>query len=209
MTGQDEREVAIRIIAPYVTLVCNDRQGGGLPECEHTTTGRVRSEEITDAILAAGFHLAQEPGATTPSPHTITTVEELEALPVGAVVGSRLASGEWSVATKNLPENSLEDFDWTVDGHGGGYSSHGVEEWLGFPVAVLTPTAEVKAEELAQIIEPLLAAHGTKSRNAYYVRCRCGYTQCGAEGSHPTLHEHKAQVIAKAIATHLRENGGA
>lgn len=73
----------------------------------------------------------------------------------------------------------------------------------------LTPIAEVKAEALAQIIEPLLAAHGTKARNAYYVRCRCGYSKGGAEGPRPTLHAHEAQVTAEAIAAHLRENGGA
>lgn len=75
---------------------------------------------------------------------------------------------------------------------------------------LLTPTAEVKAEALAQIIEPLLAAHGTKARNAYYVECHCGCSEMGSyPGETPTLHEHKAQVIAEAIATHLRENGGA
>ncbi len=73
----------------------------------------------------------------------------------------------------------------------------------------LTPTAEVKAEALAQIIEPLLDAHGTKARNSYYVECHCGCSEMGSYlGEKPNLHEHKAQVIAKAIAAHLRENGG-
>lgn len=82
-----------------------------------------------------------------PQPHVVETVEELEALPVGTVIGSRLAGGEWSVATKNAMEDGWEDFDWTIDGHAGKCSRQGVVERMGFPLVVLTPATQPTASE--------------------------------------------------------------
>lgn len=103
-------------------------------------TGRGIVQMLAVAVDAAGF-------TRQPQPHVVETVEELEALPVGTVIGSRLAGGEWSVATKNAMEDGWEDFDWTIDGHAGKCSRQGVVERMGFPLAVLTPVTQPTASE--------------------------------------------------------------
>lgn len=88
------------------------------------------AHKIADAIIAAGFR-------RSPAPQQVSTVEELDALPVGSVVHSRLVGGLSIVATRGQQAYGLEDFPWTIDGHKGNYSHVGVEEFMGFPLTVL------------------------------------------------------------------------
>jgi hypothetical protein len=77
-------------------------------------------EMIADAILAAGYS----------KPRTITTVEDLDALPVGTVVLSdayRRHVGDWQVAFQRW-----DDGDW----HRGGRAAHTLPDYI-IPATVL------------------------------------------------------------------------
>ena len=106
-----------------------------------------------------GFWALRIPATPEPAPVMVETVEQLEALPVGAVIGSRLAGGEWSVATKNRKEDALEDYDWSIDGQAGRYSNHGVEEHLGLPATVLTPAPASPLANDREALDPVRIAN--------------------------------------------------
>lgn len=75
---------------------------------------RAKAESAADAILAAGYR----------KPRTITTREELDALPSGSVILD--ATGE---------PNVFHDNGWVLPGGGGGYTSWAVAQSL--PAIVL------------------------------------------------------------------------
>lgn len=81
----------------------------------------LRVEVVRDALEAF---------RRSPAPEQVSTVEELDALPVGSVVMSRLAGGGTFAAVRMVGH-------WFITGHRGYYTAEGVEHKFGFPLSVL------------------------------------------------------------------------
>lgn len=81
----------------------------------------------------------------------IETLEQLEALPVGAVVGGRDVDGRVSVATKD----DDTAWPWSVTGLEGRFSSEALERFMNFPLNRYVPSAVT--DEMVELASEVLA----------------------------------------------------